>query len=160
MQVWTYLFCHIHSPATSTSKYLITKSINMVLLTSRGSENVQKYEIHWDITQYYIIQRAEHHVEVMAALSCSCLSLCFCFICLYSCTTLPRSSSIILFLAIEGLLTDIGLWPRRELRRRPLVAPWRKDQDDNNEQTALISISKRSRVTNKLPGVWLWLSLV
>ncbi len=108
---------------------------------------IEKWIIHWDIIEYYIIQTAEHHLEVMAALFCSCLSLCFCFICLYSCTTLCRSSSIILFLAIEGLLTDIGLWPRREFRRRPLVTPWRKEQDDNNEQTALISISKSSRGT-------------
>lgn len=39
----------------------------------------------------------------------SFLSIFFFFICLYSCTTLSLSSSIILFLAIEGSTTDAGL---------------------------------------------------
>lgn len=107
------LRCHTHSPATPPCKYVTRNFFNMVLLTSREVAN----------TQYNVIE-SEHHVDFVAPLSCSGLCFCFCcFICLYSCTTLSRSSSIILFLAMDGLFTDTELWPRREFSRRPLDAP-------------------------------------
>lgn len=80
-------------------------------------------------TQYTLYNKNETPLCVnVHRLFFSFLSICFFFICLYSCTTLSLSSSIILFLAIEGSATDAGLWPRSEFRRSPLDAPWRWHQ--------------------------------